>query len=186
MSGLCFEVPPTSRAKIESLTSSIRRHFRITTPFFPLLQVVELWLPQVWPEFTFSIGTIFDMGDDHGRTFPGHHHIMLREDVYKNVQVNRGRDRLTLAHELGHLFMHDDPILARNIRRREEIEPFRSSEWQASAFAGSLLMPVSFLDEAASMIEVVNQCGVTAEAAITQINGMSRSGLLQNPILTKP
>jgi hypothetical protein len=183
MSGLCFEVPPTSRAKIEALTTSIRQHFRVTDPFYPLIETVELWLPRVWQEFEFTLGDYAEMGEDHGRTFPGQHHIRLRSDVYDNLRQHRGRDRFTLGHELGHVFMHDDPALARNVRRREEIPPFRSSEWQANSFSGSLLMPLDFLKSARSIGEVVECCGVTIEAATTQVRGMTNAGLLRNPNL---
>lgn len=183
MSGVVFEVPPTSRAKIEELTDEIRRLFRIATPFFPLEEFVDLWLPRVWPEFTFSVGCMDEMGEDHGRTFPGNHHVMVRADVHEGMLEHRGRDRLTVAHELGHLFMHDDPVLARNLRRREDVPAYRSSEWQANAFGGSLLMPLNYLRTATSIIAVVNDCGVTIEAARTQIDGMVRAGLLRNPNL---
>ncbi|TYT27252.1 ImmA/IrrE family metallo-endopeptidase [Luteimonas viscosa] len=180
MSGVCFEVPPASRARIEGLTASIRAHFKIKTPFFPLLEVVELWLPLVWPEFGFSVGQYDDMGNDHGRTFPGQDHIQVRDDVYDNIRRNKGRDRFTLAHELGHLFLHNDPALARNIRRSVDIEPFRSSEWQANSFAGSLLMPLTYLQQAASLATVVEDCGVTLDAARVQVRGMKNARLLSN------
>lgn len=183
MSGVCFEVPPASRARIEALTASIRAHFKINTPFFPLLEVVELWLPRVWPEFDFSLGEHEEMGNDHGRTFPGQDHIRIRADVYDNIRQHKGRDRFTLAHELGHLFLHNDPALARNIRRTADIEVFRSSEWQANSFAGSLLMPLDYLQRASSSAAVATDCGVTLDAVRVQVRGMQRARLLSNPNL---
>jgi Zn-dependent peptidase ImmA (M78 family) len=39
--------------------------------------------------------------------------IILREDVYEGAHAGNGRDRMTVAHEIGHLLMHKNIAFAR-------------------------------------------------------------------------
>lgn len=183
MSGMCIEVRPISRDRLMELTESLRAYLRIDGPFFPILEVVEFAFPRIWPEFEFTIGDRAEMGNDHGLTFTDRKEIRLREDVYEGVREGKGRDRLTLAHEVGHLLLHGDPAYARVMRDSADIPAYRSSEWQANAFAGSLLMPLGFLRVAASLQQVVTTCGVTYEAAETQSRLLANAGLLNNVAL---
>lgn len=47
------------------------------------------------------------MGECHGITYPDRNEIQIRQDVYDRAIAGSGRDRLTLAHELGHLLFHE-------------------------------------------------------------------------------
>lgn len=181
MSNVCFEVSPTSRAKLMALAADLRTFLRIESPYFPILQVVELALPRVegLQELVLSIGEMEEMGNDHGLTYTDRHEIRLRRDVYDGVYQGKGRDRFTLAHELGHLFLHSKPGYARTLRDSSQIEPFRSSEWQANTFAGSLLMPIDFLRSTANLGEIAESCGVTIDAAMTHTRLLRTSGLLR-------
>lgn len=183
MSGICFEVPPIGRQKLMAITDNLRAYLRIDRPFFPILEVVEFAFPQIWPEFCLTVGELGEMGENHGLTFIDQQEIQLRVDVYEGVEQRRGRDRLTLAHEVGHFLLHNNPGYARTARNSSDIPPYRSSEWQANAFAGSLLMPIEFLRTAKSLQEVVEVCGVTYDAATTQTRLLTGAGLLNNPAL---
>jgi IrrE N-terminal-like domain len=83
--------------------------------------------------------------------------IWMRREFYDALfteNSNTVRARSTLAHELGHAVLHQAEVLAGRhnpqiltMRRapREQLKPYRDSEWQAYAFAGSLLAPVRVL-----------------------------------------
>jgi hypothetical protein len=83
------------------------------------------------------------------------------------------RDRFTVAHELGHYFLHSDqgqiPIIA-----------FRQGstriEWEANWFAAALLMPesefTSAFRESGSLAEVAMQFGVSQDAAKVRKNAL--------------
>jgi hypothetical protein len=72
-----------------------------------------------------------------------------------NDDVQRRRLRATLAHEIGHCFLHvEDSLRARTmlkflhdenaaleLYKQEEINAYENPEWQAWRFAGALLMP---------------------------------------------
>lgn len=181
MSKKCFEVEPIGRAKLMALTESIRTFFRLEGPFCPILQVVELGFPRVqgFERTHITIGEHDEMGDRHGLTFPEEQEIRLRVDVYDGVEANKGRDRFTLAHELGHLLLHSKPGLARTMRESSEIEPFRSSEWQADTFAGCLLMPITYLQTGPSISEIATTCGVSIDAATTHTRLLRKAGMLR-------
>lgn len=106
MSGQDYRVPPQNRESIRSIVRSLRSAFGITGLKFPVMEVIEFALPQLIPDFEFHIGGMKEMGETHGLTYPQEHLLILREDIYEGALNGVGRDRMTAAHELGHLLMH--------------------------------------------------------------------------------
>ncbi|WP_119025608.1 ImmA/IrrE family metallo-endopeptidase [Acinetobacter soli] len=89
-----------------------------------------------------EVWEIADMPDVEALTNPDAMTIILREDTY-DALCNKSdpkhyRARFTVAHEIGHLILHEGFALARGAVRHEHYE---DSEWQADAFAAELLMP---------------------------------------------
>ncbi|PKM09269.1 MAG: hypothetical protein CVV14_00690 [Gammaproteobacteria bacterium HGW-Gammaproteobacteria-4] len=183
MSGICFEVNPLSRQRLMEITTLLRTILQIDRPFFPILEVVEFAFPRIFADFCFTVREMNEMGGNHGLTLFRPNEIRLRIDVYDGVEQRKGRDRMTLAHEVGHLLLHDAPGLARKPKNSVDIPPYKSSEWQANAFAGSLLMPIEFLKSARSLREIIDECAVTEEAAATHTRLLTQAGLLCNPCL---
>ena len=68
--------------------------------------------------------------------------IILRADTYDALcdvsDPKHCRARFTVAHEIGHLILHEGFALARGAVRHKHYE---DSEWQADTFAAELLMP---------------------------------------------
>jgi hypothetical protein len=74
---------------------------------------------------------------------------------YGDDDIRRRRLRATLAHEIGHCFLHvedsrrtqtmlrflHDEHASLELYKQEEINAFENPEWQAWRFAGALLMP---------------------------------------------
>lgn len=69
----------------------------------------------------------------------GQAHIWLNSDRYPV------RQRFTLAHELGHLMLHDLGAVWRDVQRQSWSDP---KEVEANQFAADLLMPEWMLDAA--------------------------------------
>jgi len=114
---------------------------------------------------TFNIfvmgATADELGDRHAATdyspnSRGKKIVLVNEDLLEDLYAGGPRARFarsTVAHELGHAFMHVDFLrdhrrkatmgleeaLAR--RRRDEIKPWRDPEWQAHTFAGCFIAP---------------------------------------------
>ncbi len=92
-----------------------------------------------------------DLGPD------GHLEMFLREDVYQDLRSHQPRARFTFAHELGHVVLHAQDLVANgqvdryctalpraSPRRHHKV--WDDTEWQANAFAGAFLMPARELD----------------------------------------
>lgn len=169
MSGICFQVPPRSRKNIDTLATVVRKSVGVKQPHFPILEFVELQLPLLWENFHLVVQEKHVMGDAHGLTFPESSAIWLREDVYEGVEEGRGRDRFTLAHELGHLVMHGDTGLARVPKKTVELKPYENSEWQANRFAGVLLVPDDVAINLGNAFDIAKACGVSVEAASVRL-----------------
>lgn len=169
MSGQDYRVPPMSRSAIRGLANQLRSSMKIRGLFFPVMEVLEFALPQIIPNFSYEIGTIEEMGGTHGLTYPQDSLIILREDIYEGALNGVGRDRMTVAHEIGHLLMHKNIAFAR-AEPGVEIRAFESSEWQAKCFSGELLVPMTqaHLLKNMSVEEIASECGVSAHAAFYQ------------------
>lgn len=173
-----FEVPPRCRDEIIEAAVSLRRALRITNPMFPILQVVEVLLPQHDPEFSFEVKEYEELGDQHGLTRPEMKEMWIREDVYEGARSGNGRDRFTIAHELGHYLLHNEPGLARTLKPRGSFPVYKCSEWQANSFAGALLIPTDVAQALRDPNAIAETCGVSVDAATVQLKVLSQKGLL--------
>lgn len=179
MSGMAFEVPPLQRADLRRLTTEIRQSIRQEKPWFPIVEFAELVLPKAIPDFTFLIGDYQEMGSNHGLTFPDENTIQIRADVYDRAITGKGRDRLTIAHEIGHLLLHKNIGLARKESPHDAVPTYCDSEWQANAFAGELLIYHKLVGNYKSIRNIAEAFGVSEKAAETQVKAFIRQGILR-------
>jgi Zn-dependent peptidase ImmA (M78 family) len=128
-----------SRADIRKLAFDIRRIYsQDESPFFDIVRFVEYGLSYIWSDYDYEICGVNELHDNHGLTDVKKHTIKIREDVYEGAVDGNGRDRFTLAHEVGHLLIHS----GQNIKlARGKIKTYEDPEWQADAFGGELLIP---------------------------------------------
>lgn len=177
MSGLCIEVPPRSTKWIRNLAEALRDSCGIKQPWFPIVEFMDLTLLRDWDGYQFEVLDVQEMGGDAGRTYPDEKLVQIRADAYNNARRGDGFGRFTMAHELGHLFMHRGIQFARHVGK-ETVKPYRSSEWQANAFAAELLMPVGAVQESGGSIFLQGLCGVSAPAAEVRFDLLRREGLI--------
>jgi Zn-dependent peptidase ImmA (M78 family) len=170
MTGEVIEVPGLSRAAIRAYAKKVHELIRLQQPPFPIVQFAE-GLHAYLPEFTFAVMDEEELGNNHGLTMPAEKLMMIRRDVYEGACRDAGRDRLTIAHEVGHLLLHDSVAFARRMPSKD-VPAYRSSEWQANCFAGELLVPAWWLKSVGriSALDVANVCKVSVEAASYQLN----------------
>lgn len=64
-----------------------------------------------------------------------------------NGRHHRNRKRFTIAHEIGHLLLHDEPVFIDHVFRRDQrsSEAVDLHEIEANGFAAALLMPKEFV-----------------------------------------
>lgn len=160
-----------SRRDLKELAKTFRRKLGIENELYvDILMIVENVFPRIYgEEYQFTVVEKEEMGEDHGLTTPEAMTIQIRSDVYEGARKRYGRDRLTVAHELGHFLLHNGLQLKLARRRSEEkIPPYCDVEWQATAFAGELLM-ADYLIKGFSIKEVAEKCGVSYDAAKYQV-----------------
>ena len=171
-----IRVPPLSRKDIQIMTERVRSSIKWDDPWFPVVQFLEFGLPKIFPGFLFDVLSKSEMGDNHGATIPERNLIQIREDVFEGAFSGKGRDRMTIAHEIGHYFLHRDlPILTKKMPQGGSHKPFLDSEWQASCFAGELLIPVTLRGQRLVAQDISEKCGVSLDAANVTLRTWERS-----------
>lgn len=175
MSSQSIIVQPTSRKNIRYFANLIREIFDLKSEeYFPVVKFLEFGLPEIDKNFHFEIEPITYMGARHGVTYPEKNLIVLREDVYENAIKGKGRDRFTIAHEIGHYFMHrPNTIALGRISDGKNVPKYSDPEWQANTFAGELLAPPHIIKNL-SIYDIVERCGVSLEVAGIQSKQMGK------------
>lgn len=175
-----FCVPGLSTQEIRDTAFMCRRTLGIKRGV-RAVDIIEMILPEVLDGFEYEIKYQYELGDHHARTYPDRNLIQIREDIYDNAcnlsraTVNQyGRDNFTLAHEIGHLFLHRGAIgLARgNIDRPHEL--YEDSEWQADQFAAEFLMPYDQIHLGMTVESIQQMFLVSRMAAQYRLSYISR------------
>lgn len=166
MSHAGFIVPPRRKDDIYKIATDIRNCFGQITSKEGRLQIDVVYevMPDLLPGFQLEVCEQSEMGQDHGRTYPDKKLILLRRDVYDGMCRGQGRDRFTGAHELGHLFLHQNIGFARAMADGGA-KIYCGSEWQANTFASALLIDEANLARCKSVTEVAQRFGVSLQAA---------------------
>lgn len=163
---------PLSRMDIRRFAYSIRCSIKLADePYFPIIPVLEFVIPKLYPGCTIEICSEEELGKFHGLTTPADNTIKIREDVYDGACKGKGRDRFTVAHEVGHFLLHTPSNISFARISDGEIPTYCNPEWQASTFAGELLIPAHLMRDK-SVEQIAKLCGVTAAAAKVQRNKM--------------
>ncbi len=170
-----YKAQGISRNDIRRIVREIRRGTNMEyILYFPIVRFLENILPLLIPNFQLEIVLKDEMGNKHGETYPSKKLIRIREDVYLNAIEGSGRDRLTIAHEIGHLLLHDDDSIALcRLEPNEKLKAYEDPEWQADAFGGELLAS-SYLIKGLTNAEVQEKCGVSEAAANVQLKTLYR------------
>lgn len=166
MAGLI--VDPLSLADIRNFAKRFRQILGITPDErIDILRVLEFVLEDIG--VTLEIVPEAEMKNKHGETFIGKNVIRIREDVYSRAYEGYGRDRLTIAHEIGHLLLHKVENISLARADNAKVPPYKDPEWQANAFGGELLAPYEAIKDK-SLNEIVGFYGVSYDAARIQRN----------------
>lgn len=168
-----FFVKPTSRQAIWELVREIRRYLGVEDKlYFDIVHFVERVMPEVFPDFVFEVRTEAEMNNQHGKTIPSEQKIQIREDVYIGACEGKGRDRLTMAHEVGHFFMHDEQsVVFCKANPNTKIPCYQDPDWQADVFGGELLAP-SYLISEMEANEIHKTCKVSIACANSQLRAI--------------
>ena len=170
-----YKAAPVSRNDIRRFVRKLKKISGFENVlYFPVIEFLENVLPMIIPDFQLEIVPQNEMGNKHGETFPNKNVIRIREDVYERAVAGEGRDRLTIGHEIGHLFMHEEESISLcRLEPGKRIPAYADPEWQADAFGGELLAS-SYLIRGMNAFEVSDRCGVSIKAATIQLRTLDK------------
>ena len=165
-----YFVEAKSRVELRFLAEMLRRQLHLENelwlPVVELLDVLSVYLKgfsyEIVPDEALPDGIHAEIDVRSG-------HITIKESVYEGACDGMGRDRMTIAHEIGHFVT----LCACGFRLQRnfnygELKTFNDPEWQAKCFAGELLIPSRLIDNMTAE-EVAKACGVSKVAAEYQL-----------------
>ena len=164
-----YMVEAKSRIDLRKLARILRKHLNLDDElYFPIVELLDVFT-EIFDDFNYEVveDTVLSK-KVHADTDIRTGHIRIKESVYNGACNGEGRDRMTIAHEIGHYFIlcFCGFKLERNFSDRE-IPIFRDPEWQAKCFAGELMIP-AHLVKGMSKFEITRRCGVSFNAAHEQ------------------
>lgn len=168
---------PQSRANIRKFTEEIRLKFGCDRRlYFPVVEFLETMLTIYQ-----SVGFDYEIVEDdvlpasiQGDMDLQSNYMRIKESVYEGAVINKGKDRFSIAHEIGHFLLANDAgvRLQRNILNRS-VSTCEDPEWQAEAFAGELLVPMKLVAGLTAQ-QIAERCKVSLRAAETQLRCLNR------------
>lgn len=168
MEARLYKAQGMSRADIRQLAAEYRKRLGLTNvAYVDIVALLELVFPRLFAKygFTYSYETQEEMGNNHGLTDPKTGRIMIREDVYERACQGKGRDRMTIAHELAHFLLHDGVTIGlARIGEGESLPTYCDPEWQATCFAAEFLMGAEVIKDMTPE-QIAEKCGVSLTAA---------------------
>ena len=157
-------VDPVSCKDLEFFARHIREKFDLADQvYFPVLEFLEFALPQVVPGFYCEIVDDHELIGAYANYNPVTKVMKIRNSTYEGAFQGNGRDRFTIAHEIGHALLHDETSFNR-VSDNVHIPAYRDPEWQANTFASYLLMSPPLI-RGMSINEIAVACGTSYQAA---------------------
>lgn len=155
--------PALSRNKIENFTDNIRKQFNCSDCYFDIVSFVEMVIPAMDPTFNYEYVSADELVPGMYAYYdPNSNTMKILSSVYERACKDIGRDRFTIAHEVGHYFLHQEGYSF--ARTNFEIPAYCNPEWQANTFASALLIP-KHQTKTMTIDEIKDKCKVSYQAA---------------------
>ena len=169
-----YSCQPLSRRQLRMFAQRIRKVIGVSsTLWFPAIKFLESLHEIIGDEAFYSdvvpdeewdqpptVHAYFDLNDNC---------IRVKESVYMGAYSGCGRDRMTIVHECAHVLLIKCCHLKLTRSFDDNIPVYRDPEWQAKCLAGELMVPADLV-QGMSEWEVVENCGVSADAARYQLS----------------
>ena len=171
-------VAPLSRANIKDAASKIREAIGNTDGYLDVVKLAEIHMQKGIQDFVFDVVEPKDLPAGHlAITKPDQLSMQVAEEVYNGAISGLGFHRFTIAHEIGHLFLHrNQAVYSRKTSIDDKpLKPYEDSEWQADEFAAELLMPSAVItDRCMSAQDIAVHFGVSNQAAETRFRALQK------------
>ena len=164
-----YLVEAKSRRELRECAELVRKTFHLEdTLYFPIVRLLDV-LSEISENFSYEIVEDSELpANVHADTDVMSGHIRIKESVYNGACDGKGRDRMTIAHEICHFFTLCvfGFKLQRNFDGRE-VTTYNDPEWQAKCMAGELMISKRLV-AGMNVYEIVEACGVSEQAASYQ------------------
>ena len=161
-----YIVEAKSRKDLRDLANTLRDKLGLTKKLYmPIVELLDI-LTEIFKDFSYEIVDDTELPlIMHADTDVRTGHIRIKESVYERACNGEGRDRMTIAHEIGHYFQlcFCGFRLRRNFTK-QKVKNFEDPEWQAKCFAGEFMIP-KHLVEKMTPSQISEVCGVSLDAA---------------------
>ena len=164
-----------SRLSLRSLSKTIRKQFGYNNserlnPLRMLDRLPEhlrnfsyLVLDRQDPEYpSDNAPARTEMWVEKGGTFA--YRVVMQDKVYERARNDSGGDRMTICHEISHVYLLALGIVPVSKREFTIVRPYEDPEWQAKALAGELMIPYE-ASKGMPITEIMDIYGVSEEAA---------------------
>lgn len=170
-----FIAEPMSTNSIVDLVNSIRTTVGFENElYFPVIEFVENFLTQYDETFNYNYVEREKMQDKYAYYDHIHNVMVIREDVYEQAINDNGRHRFTIAHEIGHYFLHQNGVKLCRLESNQHIVRYCDPEWQANTFASELLMPRHLICNLNAK-QIAFYCKTSCQAATIALNKAKKS-----------
>ena len=162
-------VSPRSMKNIREIVNRIKKQCGLYESLqFPIVFFWEQIIPKYFHDYRFLY--VEDEELDGLEAYTDHNLkiVKVKTSIYERALNGTPKDTFTLAHEIGHLFLHDGEAMI-FARTSERFPAYKSAEWQANYFAAEMLMPSHLIIDM-SIDEIKIKCHVSEKAASIQLN----------------
>jgi IrrE N-terminal-like domain len=105
--------------------------------------------------------------------------------IWTGARIDEAYPRFVIAHEVGHLALHDHTAKAFSRDKSAQIrfaDNGQSAEWQANIFAGHLLLPTSVVERIDDLVELAFQGQVPVEVALERLLTVRKETIRKNRV----
>ncbi|GAB5479746.1 MAG: hypothetical protein Marn2KO_32130 [Marinobacter nauticus] len=165
------KVAPLGGAKIREKAIRFREMIGQTKAYVNVIALLD-FLQEV--EFLeFAVVEDHELGEEEAVTYPDKRFMCIKQSVYDRAAEGDGHCRFTIAHELGHLWMHrGQASYARGTTGTHKI--YEDSEWQADTFASEFLIDQRLIPANADEYDISDAFGVSHSAAYRRLEKFRR------------
>ncbi len=166
---MCFLIEARSRKDLSYMAAQARAETSCYDKLYMDVVPVLDRLCHLYKNFNYQILADNELPANlHALTDIVNGEIVIKESVYNRACEGHGRDRMTIAHEIGHFYT----ILQSNTPLQEidcldGYPAYRNPEWQAACMAAEFLAPSELIKDL-TPVEISNSCGISLEAANNQ------------------
>lgn len=172
-----YEAKPWSIQNIRDIASHVRKSIGLKDSYSVDLRYVLDVLSIVYRKHKFNYAVVPDddkrfKSNEEAHTDISDGRIYIKESVYLDLSNLSSRSNFTVAHEIGHYFLHH--LLGFVLSRKNSPDKtYLDPEWQANQFAAEFLMPYNAV-KSMTVSEIYNNYNVSYVAALIRYKKINK------------